>query len=193
MQKIFTEVSYYHLQHKDSETHSLKIVGQTDPVIISNNYVVENLISADDFTEVVNVGKEDKYWTAKQVNDAGLDVSKVGTLKELGIKSILNNVGSIAFTVVYKKKDTVLSNKAYQQALADYAAKAPSKVDVDYLKGVPIQVIPGETRVLRGYLKSVDTNDGYYEVVDLDINETRKVNINTIEELIFRGTKYVVK
>ena len=57
----------------------------------------------------------------------------------------------------------------------------------------------GEMRTLRGFKLQFVSRDGKYRCLDMDIEKTSKesgerfVNINTISELIYNGTKYVVK
>ena len=59
--------------------------------------------------------------------------------------------------------------------------------------------IEGESRTLRGYKVQFQSRDGRYDCVDMDIEKTEKesgirpVNINTIESLIYKGVKYIVK
>lgn len=58
--------------------------------------------------------------------------------------------------------------------------------------------IEGGERVLRGYKKQFVSRDGKYRCMDMDITRTDKetgerlVNINTISQLIYNGTKYIV-
>lgn len=53
-------------------------------------------------------------------------------------------------------------------------------------------------RILRGYKMQFVSRDGKYRCMDMDITRTDKetgerlVNINTISQLIYNGTKYIV-
>ena len=76
----------------------------------------------------------------------------------------------------------------------------PIRLLLSFIQNNPIKdYIEGEDRVLRGYKIQFVSRDGRYDCVDMDIERTdkeagiRPVNINTISQLIYNGTKYVVK
>lgn len=56
----------------------------------------------------------------------------------------------------------------------------------------------GEDRILRGYKMQFVSRDGKYRCRDMDITRTDKetgerlANINTVSQLIYNGTKYIV-
>lgn len=69
-----------------------------------------------------------------------------------------------------------------------------------YIQDNPIlDYVEGEERVLRGFKLQFVSRDGKYRCLDMDIERTSKetgerlVNINTIEQLIYNGVKYIVK
>lgn len=90
-------------------------------------------------------------------------------------------------------------------AIIDKAKKAKKsmvtayKEALEFVQNNPIKdYIEGEERVLRGYKMQFVSRDGKYRCMDMDITRTDKetgerlVNINTISQLIYNGTKYIV-
>jgi hypothetical protein len=74
------------------------------------------------------------------------------------------------------------------------------KTALEYIQDNPIlDYVEGEERVLRGFKLQFVSRDGKYRCLDMDIERTSKetgerlVNINTIEQLIYNGVKYIVK
>lgn len=65
----------------------------------------------------------------------------------------------------------------------------------DHVFKVVFTKADGSKRTLRGLLLSSETNQGYANVLDLDKGPDvfRKVDLRTIEELVYDGTKYVLK
>lgn len=167
-------------------------------VSFSNEYVANLLNTSDQYDNEVKVGKEDK---------------KDGTP---GIRTIFGNIkSSEAFTVVFKKQDKPKTKKAIEAeketqraeavALIDKAKKAKKsmaaayKEALEFIQNNPIKdYIEGEDRILRGYKMQFVSRDGKYRCMDMGITRTDKetgerlVNINTISQLIYNGTKYIV-
>ena len=82
---LFTEFSQFKFTgKKDSLRQTLEFehVQTGEIVSIGSTYVENFLISADHYEKEVFVGKEDKYWTQKQI-----DYINVNTLKENEEKS----------------------------------------------------------------------------------------------------------
>lgn len=170
-----------------------------DRVHIGQDYVKKYCQSADEYSEVVEVTKEDK-----------LD----GTP---GIRSIFEGIhSSEVFTVVFKKQDKKKTKKQIKEeqerqvqdaiALIEKAKSQKKSMAVAYAEALtfiqqnPVKdYIEGESRTLRGYKVQFQSRDGRYDCVDMDIEKTEKesgirpVNILTIESLIYKGIKYVVK
>lgn len=200
---IFSESSHYifegrqgidqmRFRHKESNTI----------VTLSEGYVEGLLTSADQFDTTIEVTKED---------------SKDGTKK--GIRSIWEEIhGAESFTVAFRKQDEPLSKKAFEAAKYQQIATAIQEIEetAKNKKGVAakakevlervqnnpvLDYAPGELRVLRGYKIQFSSRDGKYKCIDMDLldgsgddnSAIRPVNINTIEYLIYRGVKYVVK
>lgn len=170
-----------------------------DTVSIGQEYLKNYCRSADDYSEVKEVTREDK-----------LD----GTP---GIRSIFEGIHSPeVFTVVFKKQDKKKTNKQVKEeqerqiqdaiALIEKAKSQKKSMAAAYAEALtfiqqnPVKdYIEGESRTLRGYKVQFQSRDGRYDCVDMDIERTEKesgirpVNINTIESLVYKGIKYVVK
>lgn len=218
---VFSEQSHYvfngqrnggNLQFLHLESNKLVNLGQ--------EYVVQLLRSADQFVGEVEVGKEDKLWTAKQIEEgerAGNwtkgDV-RVGDIKQKGIRSIWHDIHSAqVFTVNFNKQDKDLSAKALKEAKdlqldeavkaildAQKSKKGVAKVAQEAILKIQenpiLPSIKGDQRTLRGYKTQFDSINGAYDVVDMDIKtgtNKRVVNVNQINWLCFDGVMYIVK
>lgn len=215
---IFSETSFYKLKQKNQNNSVLFHFNSGKEVTLSNSYITEFLSTCDIYDKEIVCGKEDKFYTQKQIDDAkkkGEDTSnlKVGDLRLKGIKSLWEEITtSQVFTVCFKKKDTPLSNKKLQElkdaqivkALEDLEKAQKQKKGVldkakevlAYVQANPILPFEeGEDRILRGYKLQFKSEDGFYSVRDLDIdkNGERLVNINAIKFLVFDGTKFIVE
>lgn len=195
---VISESSHYIIKSCDSEKAVVKHFESGDTTIISLGYLQNYTNSADLYSKVVKVTKEDK---------------KDGTL---GIRSIFEGIhSSKVFTVCFKKQDKPKSKKQYDEEVAkvieDFSTKIEkvknskkgvteaSKSLISELMSNPIlPYIEGEDRVLRGYKIQFASRDGKYQCVDMDIEQTdkesgiRPVSINTIKWLIYDGIKYEV-
>ena len=122
-------------------------------VTYSKAYAESLCDSAHYFDKTVEVGIEDKFWTASQIakEKPGDDI-RAGDLKLLGIQSLFKNIGSEVFTVVFKKQDTPKTKKAYKEevdkAIAECKAD-PSRFE-HYIKNPILDYVPGELRTLHG-------------------------------------------
>lgn len=196
---ILYEESHYVVLEKTFKGMHLKHVESNTEVTIDNSYIGKLLKSADQFTEVKEVTKEDK---------------KDGTP---GIRTIFENIHSgQVFTVTFKKQDKPKSAKKFNEEIdvlvKDFCAeidkvKSSKKGVADWAKRTfkvmalnPISTVEaGELRTLRGFKLQFNSRDGKYRCLDMDIERTDKetgerfVNINTITELIYNGVKYIVK
>lgn len=205
----WSEVNYFSTQAINSNgTVDLKhqLTGET--IVVSNDYLEKFLCSCDQYQKEIKCGIEDKYWTAKQITDSGRTDVQVGDVRVPGIKTVWDNIGQAVFSVEFTKKATPLSKKAYDaavQAKMDEVAEAIEKAQRNK-KGVgnvakeevlklinnPILAhVPGEKRVMRAYKLQHSSTDGQYQVMDMDKNEKRSVNINTVEWIVVNGTKYI--
>lgn len=195
---IFSEESHYIVNKVAKDKVEFLHLESGKKVTLSNEYVANLLNTSDQYDNEVKVGKEDK---------------KDGTP---GIRTIFENIkSSEVFTVVFKKQDKPKTKKAIEAeketqrneavAIIDKAKKAKKsmatayKEALEFIQNNPIKdYIEGEERVLRGYKMQFVSRDGKYRCMDMDITRTDKetgerlVNINTISQLIYNGTKYIV-
>lgn len=195
---IFSEESHYVVNKVAKDKVKFLHLESGKKVSLSNEYVANLLNTSDQYDNEVKVGKEDK---------------KDGTP---GIRTIFENIkSSEVFTVVFKKQDKPKTKKAVEAeketqrneavAIIDKAKKAKKsmatayKEALEFIQNNPIKdYIEGEERVLRGYKMQFVSRDGKYRCMDMDITRTDKetgerlVNINTISQLIYNGTKYIV-
>lgn len=195
---IFSEESHYVVNKVAKDKVEFLHLESGKKVSLSNEYVANLLNTSDQYDNEVKVGKEDK---------------KDGTP---GIRTIFENIkSSEVFTVVFKKQDKPKTKKAVEAeketqrneavAIIDKAKKAKKsmatayKEALEFIQNNPIKdYIEGEERVLRGYKMQFVSRDGKYRCMDMDITRTDKetgerlVNINTISQLIYNGTKYIV-
>nr|DAM34941.1 MAG TPA: hypothetical protein [Caudoviricetes sp.] len=195
---IFSEESHYIVNKVVKDRIEFLHVESGKKVSLNNEYVANLLNTSDQYDNEVKVGKEDK---------------KDGTP---GIRTIFENIkSSEVFTVVFKKQDKPKTKKAIEAekeaqraeavALIDKAKKAKKSMAVAYKEALefiqnnPVKdYIEGENRILRGYKMQFVSRDGKYRCMDMDITRTDKetgerlVNINTISQLIYNGTKYIV-
>ncbi len=194
---IFSENSHYVLVKENKDTCLFFHMESGNKVELTKDYVSKLLSTANHFTEVVEVTKED---------------SKDGT--KLGIRSIWEGIHSEkVFTVCYTKQDEIKTKKILSEEInnkTEELIKAIEKAKVQK-KGVtevakkcieelinnPISnVIKGKDRILKGYKVQFESRDGRYNCVDMEIkdkNNIRPVNINTIKYLIYDNIMYIVK
>ena len=195
---IFSEESHYVVNKVAKDKVEFLHLESGKKVSLSNEYVANLLNTSDQYDNEIKVGKEDK---------------KDGTP---GIRTIFENIkSSEVFTVVFKKQDKPKTKKAVEAeketqrneavAIIDKAKKDKKsmatayKEALEFIQNNPIKdYIEGEERVLRGYKMQFVSRDGKYRCMDMDITRTDKetgerlVNINTISQLIYNGTKYIV-
>lgn len=196
---VFSEESHYVVKNIHDNEIDFVHTESGKVVTLSKNYVRGMLVTSDQYTKEVKVGKEDK---------------KDGTP---GIRTIFESIkSSEVFTVVFKKQDKAKTKRAIAEekeaqrtaavALIDKAKRAKKsmadayKEALEFVQNNPIlDIIPGEDRILRGYKRQFVSRDGKYKCQDMDIVITDKetgeryVNINTISQLIYNGVKYIVE
>jgi len=220
---VFSEESRYQCESVTSNGVVFTHLESGKKVTLDNKYVTDLLKTADQYSKELEVGREDKFWSQKQIDEA---ISKgelkkdtqvrVGDVRVKGIRTIWENISSgQVFTVCFQKQGKELSNKAYNekiealalQASNDILAAKTGKKSVtdtsiniirNILKNPVLQFEPGEDRVLRGFKVEFTSRDGKYSCVDMDIqgsyeSKLRQVNINTLLWLVYDDVKYVVK
>lgn len=202
---IFSEISRYTFVSKDKSNYKFKHLESGNTINLDEKYVADLLTTADQYFSEVKVTKED---------------SKDGTKK--GIRSLFEEIydGQV-FTVCFKKQDTPLTKKKFEELKNKQINDAIEKIEkaqkskkgvADEAKQVLINIqnnpiLPfeqGESRVLRGYKIQFTSRDGKYNCMDMgliDIHDNtgnyssaiRPVNINSIEYLVYKGVKYTVE
>lgn len=214
---VFSEESHYVYIGVKNNQHQFKHLESKQVVNLDAKYVTELLKTADQYEEEVEVGLEDKFWSQKQIDDA----KKKGTLandtdirdKDLKLKGIRNIWADIhtteVFSVCFTKKGKELTKKAFnaakekqiQDALAEVGTGKITLEDAfKNIQNTPINPVEkGEERVLRGYKIQFSSTNGFYDVIDMDIEDdgkgsnVRKVNINEIKWLVVAGVKYTLE
>lgn len=214
---VMAEISHYRVLTVNPTDVTLKHLESGQTVNLSHQYVSDLLHCAEQWHSEVKVGREDKYWTAKQIaeakaKDANLTATE-GDVRVEGIRTLFENIrSSDVFTVCFVKQDKPLSQKAYDtlvqtridEAVAKIEAAKNSKKSVTLAAATELQslilnpVLPytlGEDRILRGYKVQFTSRDGRYDCMDMDeqTNAIRPVNINSIKFLIHKGIKYTVE
>lgn len=213
---VFSESSVYRFESVQGNQYTFTHVGSGQRVTLDNKYVENLLVTADQFNKEVFVGKEDKHWTQAQIdaavkkNEIKVGEVNVGDLRQAGIRTIFENIGNQVFTVCFQKADKLLSKKAYDAKVAQAASDALAKLEAakagkksvvnaantvieELLRNPILKYEPGEERILRGYKQQFASRDGRYNCMDLNINETRPVNINTLIWVVVDGVKYIVE
>ena len=203
---VFSESSHYVCI--DPQALTFKHLESDQVVTLGESYVTNLLSTADQYSKEEKVGREDKLWTPKQIEDAVKkgDLTKdhqvrPGDVRVMGIRTIFENIHSTTvFTVCFKKQDTPLSTKKYQekidnvvknaiaeikqvQAAKKGVAKTAEQILEEVVKNPILPYEEGEERILRGYKIQFESRDGRYNCVDMDIteeNNIRPVNINTL-------------
>jgi hypothetical protein len=113
------------------------------------------------------------------------------------------------FCVCFTTKDDVLSEKKFNKEVELIRSKFKETVNEaqknkkgvyktaleafdEAIASFPQQITKGYDRVLKGY-KVDDRGNGTFLCKDLEIDELRNVNVNTIKWLIYDNVKYIVK
>ena len=196
---VFSEESHYTVKSIGKDSIVFIHLESGKEVKLSTSYVQSLLNTSDQFHETKEVTREDK---------------KDGTP---GIRTIFESIkSSEVFTVVFKKQDKPKTKKQINEEREAQREKAIELIDkakkqkksmavayktaLEYIQDNPIlDYVEGEERVLRGFKLQFVSRDGKYRCLDMDIERTSKetgerlVNINTIEQLIYNGVKYIVK
>ncbi len=205
---LWSDISYLQTIAVNKDTVDLKHLATGETVVLSHEYVEKLLSSADQYSQEITCGIEDKLWTQKQLDDAKNTTNKVGDVRVPGMKSIWDSIGSKVFRVSFIKKGKELSKTAYNKLIADKLQEATytlekaksSKKGVttvavelleDLIRNPIVSNVPGEERILRGWKLQHESLDGQYAVMDSDLMEKRVVNLNTIKWIIVDGVKYI--
>ncbi len=195
---IFSETSRYtfikkNADKKDLTPYVFENYATKEKVYFGKDYIEKYLAAANQFHDTIVVGKEDKLWTQKRIDEAvaagtiSKDVKlqpRVGDVWLPGIRSIWVNITTQVFAACYIKQGKEHSKKKYAelleaqhvdaQAIMDRAKAAKkslieaSKEAFSYIQDNPISKLePGEERTLRGYKIQFDSETGFYDVIDM--------------------------
>lgn len=124
---VFSEESHYVYIGKNPNNPAqfqFKHLESKQVINLDEKYVSELLTTADQYENEAEVGKEDKYWTKKQIEDAikkgdlPADTKvREGDVRVKGIRSIWADIySSQVFQVCFNKQDKNLSDKAVKTA-----------------------------------------------------------------------------
>lgn len=140
-----------------------QFVYTTDGVKISNDIVTERCHSANQFTEERKVSKTE-------------------------MAKIFSQAFGAVFTVTFRKlpKTEDLTQMVVGFNNGSFSSKEKIEKDIK-------QFMKGERRILIGTMTNPEHDLGRAMVYDLENNGTRLVDYRTIESLIFKNVKYVVK
>lgn len=215
---ILSEHSIYKVISKTSgnEVVSLEHLQTGKIVNLQRDYIETLVDSAEQYFSEIEVGKEDKFWTSSQIqkfisSNPNAEIPIEGSIKVKGIRTIFNEISKTeVFTVIFTKADKKKTKAEILREKEEYLntlltpiqlASSRKKNTVEAAKTAiltalnnPFQeTIKGEDRTLRGCKAEMYSLTGHYRCIDLDLQEERLVNINTIKTLVYKGVKYNVK
>jgi hypothetical protein len=144
---VLSEISHYKVDSIQNSAGKLIHLEGNTVVNISLGYIKDHVQSGDEFEQEIIVGKEDKLWTAKQIDaianihdeqwckDNNVEqgvLPKIGDVRLKGIRTIWENIYSPhVFTCCFKKQDTIKSAKKLKEEttlLADSFAEQIDKI-----------------------------------------------------------------
>jgi rubrerythrin len=194
---IFSEVSHYVCEKNDGKNVKMKHLASGQIVNLTAGYVEKFLRTADQFTKVVKVGKEDKFWTAKQIDEAITkkeftkeNAPLVGDVRVKGIRTLWEEIHSTqVLAVCYQKQGAKHTKKDYEAARQKQRDEATALIEkaktskksmadaykaaLELVQNNPIsEYKDGELRTLRGYKVQFTSRDGKYNCVDIDLPES---------------------
>ena len=115
------------------------------------------------------------------------------------VNNILANIGQQIFTINFNKqvKQDDIKNKLLT-AIKDEEGNPLTYEQIEKnLKTISKELNKGEERTLIGYLLEINNEMGRSSAIDLEIergqNRLRQIDHRTINYLIFKNTKYLVK
>lgn len=195
---VFSEVSHYTYEGKDGNNLKFLHHASGNSVVLTPEYVEKLLKTANQHQKEVEVGKEDKLWTASRLEEASKKGDlptdqtkwpKVGDVMVPGIRTIWENIHSAqVFAVCFQKQDKPLSAKKLNELREQQVTKAMEKIDkavkgktgvakaaAEAMKDIQENpVLPfeeGEMRTLVGYKIQFTSRDGRYDCIDMQIEE----------------------
>lgn len=168
-----SETQYYSVVKVSGTKIQLKN-GLGQDIVVDKDYVENCLVSADQFTEEVKITKTDMA------------------------KLFLENP-NVAFTISFNKQ--VKAEDVAKEIMGAYEDSTPKTMETAIKKAVKT-ALNGVERVLVGYHNGIQDDLGRVSAVDMNIEKDptkdynsalRLVDPRTINYLVLRGKKYVVK
>lgn len=191
---IFTELSSYIVDSVTGTKVHMTHLETLKPISVDFTYLRDIMVSGDHFDTIEYVTKDDRYFTAKQVEDLikegkfknENELPVAGTLKSKGIRTIFSEIPfKHCFTVEFRKVGKTLSEKQIATLKAKQINELLSRIEVvqkqkkgilasakealvELQNNVIESYIPGDLRVLRGIKLSTHSDTGFYVCKDLD-------------------------
>lgn len=174
---FLSETSYYTVKEvKANGDVVANIVGTTQEVTLSKEYVATLLKSADQFT------------STEKVNQTDL------------IKMCLANPRT-AMTIYFRKADKDKTKKAFEaeklEAINKVQTARVGEVTAllsDLIDNPITKIIPGEMRTIIGYHEGNQDERGYLQFYDAEKDNVFKaINTRTFEYIIVNNIKYTLK
>jgi hypothetical protein len=168
-----SEVQYYRVVKVSGTKIQLKN-GLEQDIVVDKEYVQDCLTSADQYTEEVKVTKTEMA------------------------KLFLENP-NVVFTISFNKQ--VKPEDVSKEIMGAYEGSTPKTMEMAIKKAVK-SALNGIERVLVGYHNGIQDDLGRISAIDMNIekdptkdynNALRLVDPRTINYLILRGKKYIVK
>jgi hypothetical protein len=164
---VFSEVQHYKTVKIAGGKVQLKN-GLNQDIVVDSKYVEDCLISGNQFTTEEKVNKTD--------------------LTKLFLQNP-NTVFTVSFNKQVKEADVV------KEIMESYEGSTPKTMG-DAIKKAVKRGLTGEERVLVGYHTGLQDDFGRLQVWDMNItdgNPTRLVDTRSLNWLICKGIKYIVK
>lgn len=222
---VFSELSTYLVENVNKDSVTFKHLETNKSVNINNNYIEDCLTSAEQYTETIYVGKENKYHTEKTVKEAinsgkfknEEELPIVGQVRLKGLRELFVEIPyKHVFTAIFRKQGKELSAKQLSAARSKQVLELLSKIEevqkmkkgvlgaakdalLELQNNVIESYVPGDLRTITAYKTKQQSSTGHYIVKDLkfpdgeDGDNNRLLNINTLEELIVDGRRYILE
>lgn len=170
--EYLAEIQYYKVVKVNPKT--IKVISDKGIESIIDKDLVFEMYSANQY-------QTEKYVTRTEINH------------------ILANIGQQIFTINFNKqvKSQDIKNKLLK-AIKDEQGNPLTYEEIEKnLQKISKDLNKGEERTLIGYLLEVNNEMGRSTAIDLEIekgqNRLRQIDHRTINYLIFKNTKYIVK
>jgi hypothetical protein len=93
---VLSEISHYKVMSVNKMNESVHLLHQEsgESVQISKGYIKDHIVSGDEYDTEIKVGREDKFWTEKQIELLSVNPHNVkpGDLRQKGIRTIWEEI-----------------------------------------------------------------------------------------------------